>query len=148
MALDGTENLASKFVRGSDGRLDLGTVTTTSTLAAATSGGTSISRTISAGSTNATVVKASAGQVYAVHVNNANAALRYLKLYNKATAPTVGSDTPVVTLQIPIGGVADLRVLNGAAFSAGISFALTTGLADSDTGAVSANEHIVNIFYK
>ncbi len=116
--------------------------------AAATSGGASHHRTIAANTTNATVVKGSAGQVYSVVVNNTNAAVRYLKLYDKATAPTVGTDTPVQTYSIPATGQFDIYFPKGLAFTLGIGFALTTGIADSDTAAVGANEHIVNISYK
>lgn len=114
----------------------------------ATSGGLTIHRTISAATTNATSVKASAGQVYELFVTNINAAVRYLKLYNKASAPTVGTDTPVLTLAIPgntAGAGFSKHVPNGYAFSLGIAFALTTGVADADTGAVAASEIVVNL---
>jgi hypothetical protein len=117
----------------------------------ATSGGLSMSKTVSAASTNATVVKASAGQVFSVQCSNVNAAARYLKLYNKATSPTVGTDVPVKTLIIPGNTAGAGFVLNwdkGLAFSAGIAFALTTGVADADTGAVAASELTVNVDYK
>lgn len=117
-----------------------------------TSGGLSISRTLSAASTNATSVKASAGQVYTIYAHNSNAAIRFLKLYNKASAPTVGTDTPVMTLPIPgntagAGFVFDTGGM-GVAFATGIALALTTGVADSDTGAVAANEIVINLLYK
>jgi hypothetical protein len=116
-----------------------------------TSGGLSMHKTISAASTNATNVKASAGQVYAVQVFNTNAAARYLKLYDDAAAPTVGTDTPVKTLTIPGNTAGAGLVLNwdkGLVFSSGIGFGLTTGIADNDTGAVAANEIGVNLDYK
>jgi hypothetical protein len=116
-----------------------------------TDGGLSMHKTISAASTNATSVKASAGQVYSVQVMNINSAARYLKLYDKASSPTVGTDTPVKTLLIPGNTAGAGMVLNwdkGLVFSSGIAFALTTGITDADTGAVSANETTVNIDYK
>jgi hypothetical protein len=113
-----------------------------------TTGGLSISRTLSAASTNATSVKASAGQVFGYYLFNANAATRYLKLYNKASSPTVGTDTPVATIPIPAGAAANVEFTNGVGFATGIALALTTGVADSDTGAVAANEVVVNLFYK
>ena len=116
-----------------------------------TAGGLSISRTISAASTNATSVKGSAGQVYAIHVINTNAAVRYLKIYNKASSPTVGTDTPVLTFPIPASATGAGFVLStemGIAFGTGIAFAVTTGVADSDTGAVGANEIVINLLYK
>ncbi len=115
------------------------------------SGGLSMHKTISAASDNATNVKASAGQLYAVQVFNTNASARYLKLYDKATAPTVGTDTPVKTLLIPGNITGAGMVLNwdkGLEFTAGIGFGLTTGIADSDTNAVAANEIAVDLDYR
>jgi hypothetical protein len=116
-----------------------------------TSGGLSISRVISAATTNATSVKASAGQVYSIYAHNVNAAARFLKLYNKASAPTVGTDTPVLTLPIPgnaagAGFVWD--VPPGIAFGTGIALAITAAVTDADTTAVAANEIVVNLLYK
>ena len=113
-----------------------------------TANGLTISRTLSAASTNSTNVKASAGQVYGWYLYNANAAVRYLKLYNKATAPTVGTDTPVMTIPIPPGAGANVEYSMGIPFGTGIGIAITTGVADNDTGAVAANEIIVNLLYK
>lgn len=117
-----------------------------------TAGGLSVSRTISAASTNATSVKASSGQIYTITAHNTNAAVRYLKLYNKASSPTVGTDTPVITLPIP-GNTAGAGFIlpigeMGVAFSTGIAMALTTGVADSDNTGVAANEIVINLFYK
>lgn len=117
----------------------------------ATSGGHSISRVISAASTNATSAKASAGQVYGWFISNTNAAPRYLKLYNKASAPTVGTDTPAMTVLIPgnaAGAGANVEFTNGIAFGTGIAYAITTGVADSDVGSVAANEIVINLLYK
>lgn len=116
-----------------------------------TSGGLTQHKLISAASTNATSLKASAGQVYGIQVFNLNAAARYLKLYNKASAPTVGTDTPVKVFMIP-GNAAGAGIvsnwINGVEFNTGIAYALTTGIADSDTGAVAASEIVVNVDYK
>jgi hypothetical protein len=116
-----------------------------------TSGGLSISRVISAASNNAASVKASAGQVYAIYAHNTNTAVRYLKLYNKASSPTVGTDTPVMTLPIPgntAGAGFVLEAAAGIAFATGIALAIVTGVADSDNTAVAANEVVVNLLYR
>jgi hypothetical protein len=102
-----------------------------------------------AGSTNATNVKSSAGKLYQVSVYNNTASLKYLKIYNKASSPTVGSDTPIFTWPIPANGgfVADFP--KGHDFSIGLGYAMTTGAADADTGAVTAGDLIgLNIAYK
>ena len=94
----------------------------------------------SAATTNATSVKASAGTVYSVTASNINAAIRYLKFYNKASAPTVGTDVPVITIPIPAGGAINIPFgTTGHRFATALLL-ITTGAADSDTGAVAANE--------
>jgi hypothetical protein len=68
----------------------------------ATSGGLSKFHLVSAGSTNATNVKALAGQVYCITAFNTNAAARYLKFHNTAGTPTAGSGV-TDTFMIPGG---------------------------------------------
>lgn len=103
-------------------------------------------RLVSGASTNATSLKASAGTLYSLVAFNLNAAVRYLKFYNKASAPTVGTDTPVATFPIPASTTGAGFAINldpGFDFATGIAYATTTGAADSDTGAVAANEIFV-----
>lgn len=150
--LDGANDVAALF-RFVDAAVVADETTPSGKLAVAlqptaTQGGLSISRTIAGASTNSTLVKNAAGQLYGVVVDNQNAAVRYLKFYNKATAPTVGTDTPVLTFAIPPAGTLHLEFANGIAFDTGIGIGLTTGVADNDTGAVSASEHVVNVLYK
>jgi hypothetical protein len=116
----------------------------------ATSGGSSVSKTISAATTNATSVKASAGQVWGIVATNVNANPRFLKLYNKASAPTVGTDVPTHTYLIPgntVGAGISVFMGEGSAFSTGIALAITGAVADNDTTAVAANEIVVNLRY-
>lgn len=116
-----------------------------------TTGGATPNKLISAASTNATSVKGSAGTLYMLTAMNTNAAARYLKLYDKASAPTVGTDTPVQVYTIPGrtagGGVAVPIPTQGIAFATGIALAITTGAPDSDTGAVAADEIVVSYGY-
>ncbi len=112
---------------------------------AATTGGSTPSHTISANTTNATSTKGSAGQIYGFCISNANAAARYFKLYNKATAPTVGSDTPVMTVQIPASSTVARAFPVGLAFSTGIAWAVTTGITNADTGAVGTSDLSIDI---
>lgn len=115
---------------------------------AVTSGGCDIGKLVSAASTNATSLKASAGQVYGVVIVNTNASARYFKFYNKASAPTVGTDTPLFTLGLPGAGGVSFSFPHGIPFATGIAYATTTGAADSDTAAVAANEITAVILYK
>jgi hypothetical protein len=92
-----------------------------------------------AASVNATQVKASAGRLYKIYGYNAATSVRFLKLYNKASAPTVGTDAPVVTIPLSPSREFDIDLgVIGQSFSTGIAYGLTTGAADTDTGALAA----------
>lgn len=95
-------------------------------------------------------VKASAGTVYSIDAFLAVGTLRYLKLYDKATAPT-SADTPVHTFLIPgntAGAGFTKSIPVGMLFANGIGFRVTTGLADNDTGPAVANDGVINLDYK
>jgi hypothetical protein len=102
-----------------------------------------VARLISAAaSVNATSVKTTSADLFRVGGYNASAALRYLKIYNKGSAPTVGTDTPLLTIplepskpfSIALGGT------GGIYLSAGLAYAITTGAADNDTGVLTAGD--------
>ena len=91
----------------------------------------------SANTTNATAAKAAAGKLFSVNGYNSTATVTYLKFYDKATAPTVGTDTPVLTLALPASAVFNYD-LGGIAFATGIGYGLTTDAANNGTTAVAA----------
>lgn len=93
----------------------------------------------SAATTNATSVKASAGTVFSVTASNTGAAAAFVKLYNLATAPTVGTSTPVITISVPASGTVTINFGTfGYRFATGIALAITNLAADTDTTAVAA----------
>lgn len=107
---------------------------------------------ISVNNTTAVVLKATAGTVYSVDGFNNGASLAYIKLYNASTA-TCGSGTPQARYMIPYGtsssgGGFNISNINGDAYANGIVMCITTGIADSDTGAPAANQFIVNVHIK
>lgn len=110
-------------------------------------GGSLMTKIISAASTNATAVKASASSVVGIDVYNSGAAVCFLKLYNKASAPVVGTDTPVKVIAIPPGAPREINRPLGEAFTVGLAYAITTGFADADTGAVTAGQVTGSIDY-
>lgn len=111
-------------------------------------GGT-LSGITSAASNNSTALKGSAGQVYDLLACNGSAAVKYVKLYNKATAPTCGTDTPVLRITVPASNCAPPISSNiGLAFSLGIGYCIVTGVADTDNTAVAANDVFLSIGYK
>jgi hypothetical protein len=114
-------------------------------IAAQTTGGATSFTLISAATTNATVVKASAGTLYMLTATNNGSSVAFVKFYNKTTAPTVGTDTPVLTFMLPAGGgIAVPLPASGIAFATGISYAIT-GLATlADTTAVALSQIQLN----
>lgn len=106
----------------------------------ATANGSTSSRVKAAASTNATNLKASAGQIYSIDVFNNAAYNVFLKLYNKASSPTVGTDVPVWTIPVPTGGGYAREFPRGKTFATGISYAITKLEADSDTTVVVADD--------
>lgn len=114
-----------------------------------TSGGTLIYRAVAASSNNAASIKGSAGQVYGWEIYNASAAARYVKLYNKASAPAPATDNGL--LKAVIGIAAGQRAFynseNGIAFSTGIGIAAVTGISDTDNTSTAANDLVFNIEY-
>ena len=121
-------------------------------LQAEVSGGAKNHLIISSNTNNAALVKSTAGQVLGWYITNTNASVRYVKLYNKATSPTVGTDTPVLTIPIPgntAGAGCTVFIPTGIdEFPNGIGIGIVTGVAHSDNTAVAANEIVVNLFYK
>jgi hypothetical protein len=90
---------------------------------------------LSAASTNATNVFASKGFIRGGVVGNTNATVYYLKLYDKATAPTCGTDVPVWTVPLIASANTPIpSVQGGLQFNLGIGFCITAALADTDTG--------------
>ena len=119
--------------------------------AAAATGGATPYHLVSAATTNATSVKGSSGTVYDMQCFNTNAEARFLKFYDKATAPTVGTDVPVKVIMMPgnsSGAGATAAFPVGINFANGIAIAITAGIADTDATAVGAGDCVVNFDYK
>lgn len=114
----------------------------------ATSGGPSLARVKAASGTNATNVKASAGQVYGWAMFNNTASARWVHFYDSASTPTAGSGTPKFTVLIPPSGGTNVEFSLGAPFGSGIGYTITTGAADSDTGSCSADDVHGVLLYK
>lgn len=112
-----------------------------------TAGGLTTFHLVSAATTNATVVKASAGQLYGWYIYNSNAAARKVAFHNTASAPTAGASI-FKTLVIPPTSGANVEFSQGIAFSTGIAITTVTGLADNDSAAVAANDLVINLYYK
>jgi hypothetical protein len=102
--------------------------------------GMTSSRVNAAASTNATSLKASAGAAVDIDVFNVAAYSVFLKFYNKASAPTVGTDTPVWTIPIPAATGFARTLPFGKWFTTGIAYAITKLQPDSDATVVAAGD--------
>lgn len=106
----------------------------------ATANGSTSSRVVAAASTNATSLKASAGNITQVDLFNVAAYDVFVKFYNKGSAPSVGTDTPVWTVPIKAGTGFSREFAMGKSFATGIAYAITKLQADSDTTVVVAGD--------
>lgn len=101
-----------------------------------------------AASTNATNVATTACEVFSIAAYNAAASVRYVKFYNKASSPTIGTDVPVVILAIAPASWAQLNWAKGLYLSTGLGYGIVTGAADNNTTAPSAADvTALNISY-
>lgn len=109
-------------------------------------GAASRNHLISAATTNATIVKASAGRLLGWNISNTNAAFRYVKLHNQTTSPTAGAGV-VQTIAVPPNSNINYSLEGGVAFTTGIGMTTVTGAADVDNTAVGANDLTIDLFF-
>lgn len=101
----------------------------------------------SAASVNATVVKNGAGRVRRFRGKNNRTTPVFIKFYNKASAPTVGTDTPILTIELAPLSYFDEPL--DFYFATGIGYGLTSAIADNDTGAVASGDITgLNVLYQ
>lgn len=101
----------------------------------------------SAATTNATLISATA-TLYGLTATNTGGATAFVKIYDKATSPTVGTDVPVLTLPIPAGGYVTVPIdTRGWRPANGIALAITNLASDSDTTAVAAAQVKIIVSY-
>lgn len=136
----GTSTVAGTIAATQSGAWD-------ATLSPKATGGCSSYRIATTATTNAVNVKASPGQFYGGYLYNRNASERYLKVYNKASAPT-SSDTPMATIVIPPTNGAVIDHSMAMALSLGLGCRVTGGISDGDDTAVLANDVHGYILYK
>lgn len=103
-----------------------------------------------ANSVNATVIKDSPGRLFGVKVFNYAAAARYIRFYDKATAPTVGTDVPFLMLNIGAGAVGPNStefLAHGLPFLNGIAISVTTAQALLDATACAVDDVLGSFLY-
>lgn len=112
-------------------------VTMTSTTATPPAGTAVLLNT--AATTNATLVVGATSALTELTVSNPTATPAFVKLFNKATAPTVGTDVPIVTIPVAANGFVNIDFgYPGKRFALGIGLAVTGAQAATDTTATVA----------
>jgi hypothetical protein len=106
----------------------------------------------STASTNATLIKGSAGSVFNIIVHNTHGgggsgSAVTLRFYDKVTAPVVGTDVPMIIIHIGASTSKELNFTSGITFKNGIAYSITDGDALLDATAVSADGVQVYIGY-
>ena len=125
-----------------------GTITTVSTI---TTAGTPTAPATpyfvnSAATTNGALILTGTSGLQSFYASNIGAAVAYVKLYNVAVAPVVGTDVPEMIIPVPaavgtVAGVATLPIgYSGFRFASGLGIAITGLMADTDTTAVAAGQ--------
>jgi hypothetical protein len=89
---------------------------------------------------NATTVKNNAGNITDIVLTNNSTSVKYFKLYNKASAPVVATDTPFYKAAIAPGATVLLNFSFPIRLSTGIAYAITGGLADNDATVTAVDD--------
>ena len=109
-------------------------------------GAATIHHMISAATTNAAIVKASAGRVLGYCLSNTTATWQFVKLHNIATLPTAGAGI-ATTIGIPPNGKAECDIAQGIGFTTGIGRTIVTGSPDADATATTVGAVVGDIFF-
>lgn len=91
-------------------------------------------------STNATSVTSVPTQLDGVELTNEAAYSVFFKIYDKATAPTVGTDVPIVTIPVAATSTVVDNFDGGLELVNGYAFAMTKLEADTDTTVLVAGD--------
>lgn len=106
-----------------------------------------------AGSVTKANVKSSVGNIYSIRITNANSAIRYFQLHNKATAPAA-ADTAQQYFLIPGGTATQPAVVElgiewfapSEYFTTGIGWAIST-TATTFTDSATSTDHFIIVRY-
>jgi hypothetical protein len=100
---------------------------------------------LSAASNNSTLVLGRRASLSFVQATNTTAVIYYLKFYDKATAPTCGTDVPVATIALnATQSMPPIQPALSLLFQNGVGFCLTGGIADNDN-TVAATGVTINL---
>ncbi len=106
----------------------------------------------STATTNETLIRGSAGSVFNIIVHNTHSgggsgSSISLRFYDKATAPVVGTDVPMIVIHVQSNDSKEINFTSGITFKNGIAYSITAGDALLDSTPVSADGVQVYIGY-
>jgi hypothetical protein len=106
----------------------------------------------STATTNSTLIRGSAGSVFNIIVHNTHSgggggSAIALRFYDKATAPVVGTDVPMIIIHVQSNDSKEINFTSGITFKNGIAYSITAGNALLDSTPVSADGVQVYIGY-
>lgn len=91
------------------------------------------------GTTEDALAVSSPVKFYGIFLYNKAASVRFIKLYDQATAPA-STDTPKMVFRVGASSQFELQLRVPVEFNSGFGYRITTGAADSDTGAPAAGD--------
>lgn len=109
--------------------------------------GTTIAKVLSAATTNAANLKNAAARLYGYHLANTSAAWKFVRIYNKATAPTVGTDSPALVIPLAPGATAVVHHTVPVSFGTGLGISITGASPDLDATAVAVGDVVGHLLY-
>lgn len=115
--------------------------------ATSNSAGTLVSKIQSTASTNAVNIKTGSSRLYGVVLANKAATTLYVRLYNKATAPVAGTDSPAMVIPVLAGSTLREYFSVPISFSLGLGIAITGLAADLDATITAADDVIGSVLY-
>ncbi len=149
--IGGVDYQRTKVVWGADGTATDASLSANAGLPAqlvpGTTGGLTNFHLVAAATDNATNVKASAGQVYGIHVYNNATYPVYVKLHNTAGTPTAGTGV-VYTLGIQAGVRGEVNFPQGYALGTGIAITVIKSITDAGSTAVALSDCVIDLLYK
>lgn len=100
-----------------------------------------------AATTNLTSVTTTTTHLTVLELSNLAAYTVYFKIYDKASAPVLASDIPVITIPVPANSNVGKTWLIGLLLTLGYAYAITKGQANTDTTVLAAGDINVHNTY-
>jgi hypothetical protein len=101
----------------------------------------------SGASTNSTLVAAGARTIWDMSILNTTATQKFVKLYDKATAPVVGTDGVFENFGVAANSTLPILSIVGRRFLLGIGFGITGAAPWADTTATAVGDVFLHVNY-